>query len=157
MAADVIKAVIDLYNAIPDAAFPNATQPGMYFEEAPAVDGSGTQLRPGDYVILRDKGGRRPEYFSNYGGFEGGTLSVEVYNVDLATADLVAKAIKYGSGTPSQRQGLDFGTLTLASPLSHISLKRTNERRAPSGLNRDGKPVYMVELTYRVVVGIVAS
>lgn len=152
--ADVVKAVMNLYESIPAAAFPGSSRPGIYLDAAPQTTAAGAQLRV-PYVVLRDRG-RQPEFFMSHGGIEAGTLVVEVYHTDLGTADLIAKAAKYGAGTPGQRQGLDFGTLTLTTPLSAVSLKRVGERRAFSGVDKDGKNVYMVELTYRVVVGLSA-
>ena len=152
--ADVVKATMNLYESLSASLFPGSSRPAIYLDMAPQV-ASGSQLRP-PYVILRDQG-RVPEYFSSFGGIEGGGLVLEVYHNDLGTADSIASAIKYGGGTPSQRLGLDFGTLTLTTPLSHVVLKRTNERRyTASGPDLTGKYVYVVELTYRVVVGLSA-
>lgn len=155
--ADVVVAIKTLYESITASAFPGGTRPAMYFDEAPQTGAGGAQLRPGDYVVLRDRG-RQPEYQSDHGATEFGTVVVEVYHTDLGTADLIAKAIKYGDGTPSQRRGLDFGDLAaLTTPLAKIHLKRTNERRSLSGVSLSGANVYLVELTYEVAVQLLAS
>lgn len=155
----VIKAVMTKYAALTAANFPGASRPPMYLDEAPRTDSGGSQEYP-PYVVLRD-GGLEP----TYAGFERHTLEVngftlEIYYPDdgttsggLAAIDIAAAAIKLNGGTRDQANGFDLGTLSdLTSPRSTHQVLRVRETRRLSGYGRDGKPVYVGTLEYRVTI-----
>jgi hypothetical protein len=151
----IIAAGITKFAALTAANFPGATRPALYFDEAPAVNASGTQIQPtaAGYCVLKDEG---QDVLSL--GFERQTNEVcqfviEVYYPSLADVDTAVLAIKRNGGTAAQGNGFDFGTLSdLASPRGTFEIVRTREQRAFAGQGKTGVPVHVCRLSYRVVV-----
>lgn len=152
----VIAAVMEEFGGLLPSNFPDETRPGIYLDEPPRTDDAGAQLYP-PYVVLRD-GGLEPSYL----GFERATLEVnsftlEVYYPDsgggLASVDRAVAAIKLNGGTRDDPRGFDLGTLAaLADPRYTHQVLRVRETRRLSGYGRDGRPVYVCSLEYRVAV-----
>lgn len=148
----VIQAVITKYGTLTAANFPSSTRPPIYLDEAPAVDSSGVQERPG-YVVLRDLG-----LVPNYLGFERHTAEVNEFEMEviyesLADIDTAVSAIKLNGGTRDQAQGFDLGTLSdLVSPRSTHQVLRTREVRRFVGVSLAGARVHSCTLSYRVTV-----
>lgn len=113
------------------------------------------------YVTMEDEG-TVPEYLFGHSdtagetgddGVEVTTIKLSVWAVTLASVDTYVKALKYGTGTPAQAGGLDFGTLgTLGSYLSLMAITRTKEQRKREHLQYTptAQIVHMCELTYQV-------
>ena len=160
MASSWVAAAIDLYESLSAANFPGGTRPPVYFDQAPEATAAGAQLYP-PYVVVRDASGLAPEYQSDLGGIEVGTLELEVYAGTLADADAAAKAVKWNGGDPVDHLGFDWGTLAIDAPSYFVSLRRVSERRALAGYGRaaDGtvRRTHLVTLTYELTQGIDAG
>lgn len=152
MATSVITAVQARWASI----FNGASDPALYFDEAPQADTTGAQERL-PYGVLRDEG-LTPEYQSDDGGHETGEIVIELYAVTLADLDALVHRAKWGASAPSARAGLDwFGLSLTTSPRYQISLRRTNERRMSAGFDFQGKRCHRCDLVYEVTVGIAAA
>lgn len=116
------------------------------------------------YVTMEDEG-TVPEYLMGHSdtvgetgddGVEVTTIKLSVWAVTLASVDTYVKALKYGTGTPAQAGGLDFGTLgtlgTLGSYLSLMAITRVKEQRMRQHLEYtpDAQICHLCELTYQV-------
>jgi hypothetical protein len=161
MASSIPSAIIELWDAIPAAAFGGSDRPPLHLNETPQTQSDASQQRI-PYGVLFDDG-IVPEYDSSLGGIEAGTVRIELYAFPLDSASEVsaarmALAAKYGGQPPSARAGLDWGELPLSPYHYPISLKRVREQYARQGTGRDAsgnlRPVHVCHLEYRVVVGL---
>ncbi|HVL11652.1 MAG TPA: hypothetical protein VM529_03755 [Gemmata sp.] len=150
MASSVITAVQARWAAI----FAQAGDPPLYFDFVPQTDGSGDQRRQ-PYAVLRDQTGLSPEYTSDDGAVETGTVVVEVYAVTMADVDAYVARAKWGGQDPDQRAGLDWFSLSLTtSPRYPVHLRRTNERRSFTAFDHLGRASHRCDLAYEVLVGV---
>ena len=113
----------------------SVTRPPIYFSSIPQTNASGTPISTADgYVNLVDEGtavqqSTEEGFDLEYNPIEVTTLRFEVYGPTLVFVDAVMAGIKYGTGTPSQRQGFDFGTLTVGGQ-TEMECRRTHEQRS---------------------------
>jgi hypothetical protein len=161
-ALSAVKAAIDLYNSIDATAFGGTTRPPIHLDQQPATTSTGAQRRV-PYAVLRDNG-FAPEFQSNAGGIEKGTLIIELYaevldteTAGVVTVDKMTRAVKYGGSAPGAKAGFDWGTLTITGYLRGVSLRRVKEQRAYAGFNFNSQPVFKCTLTYEAVTQIVVT
>lgn len=147
--ASVISAAMAKFDALTAAGFPSAAVPDIYLDEAPLVDGA--QKYP-PYAVIRDEG-ESPENAFEQSVIETSRFTITLYYPSLADADAAALAVRFNSGTPQQKLGFDFGTLTgLPAGFSFKSLVRTAARRYFAGYAKAGGRVHAVELSYTATV-----
>lgn len=146
--ASTISAAMDKFDALTAAGFPSAAVPAIYLDEAPAADGS--QVRP-PYAVIEDES-ESPDNSFGESVIEGGGFKLTLYYNSLADADTAALCVRRNGGTAAEKLGFDFGSLTLPSGFTLLSLVRTGSRRFFAGYDRDGKRVHAVELTYKTTV-----
>lgn len=150
-ATNVLKAVMDHWNALTAANFPSAAVPPIALDDMPVTDSGGTQQYP-PYAILRD-GGMSVQFDAERNVVETTALTVEVYGT-LADCAQVVEAAKYNGGAINAGSGLDFAALTFqAGTGARVSFEvvRTGEQWAYSGLSKAGQRFYRAELSYRAV------
>lgn len=161
MASSIPSAIIEMWNAVPVAAFGGSERPPLRLNRMPQTKADSSQQRI-PYATLFDEG-IRPTYDSSYGGTEGGTVRLEMYAFPLdvtteVSAVSMAMAAKYGGQHPSRKAGLDWGTLPLVAYHYPISLKRISEQYTEAGYGRDVdgslRVIHKAVLEYRVVVGL---
>lgn len=161
MATSAISALFDLYASIPAAAFGGTVRPPIRLGVMSQTTTTGTQQRV-PYVVIKDQG-FRPEFNSSSGGIKNGQFTVEVFAAQLSadagvSVDSMVLAIQYAGGTPAQKQGFDWGTLTITGFQYGISIKPVRDGpREYAGFNYDGQPVHKCTLTYECITGLKPS
>ena len=144
--SSVTGAVLERYQTFPiSAAVP------LYFDSAPVRDTNGNGVFP-PYVVLSDEG-TVPTYDFELYPLEVTNLRFTVYHNTLAEADSVAQEIKYNTGGVRENQGFDFAvTLPLTDGRNLEFVREREVRRQEGPRQQDGKPVFVVEISYRVQV-----
>lgn len=155
MAFSVAHAIIQKYESLSASIFPDGVRPPIYFGEAPIASG-GAMVRP-PYVIIRDEGTRPEDNVSDAGAVEVGRVHLEVYALELGTVDAIVKAIRFGGQPPGNRAGLDWGTLSLDSPYTHMHLRRIIERRDYAGWDYESRRVHTCRIDYEAMISLEAS
>lgn len=151
----IIRACQLKFAALTAGNFPGGVRPELYFHEAPQTTGAGAQVQASSqgYVVLRDKGQDVVIQSFRLETREVATFDFEVYYPALADVDAAVLAIKRNGGTTADRLGFDFGSLSdLASPRGTFVIRRTREQREQAGLGKDGKPVHLCRVSYRVEI-----
>lgn len=149
--ASVISAAMTKFDALTASNFPSSAVPAVYLDEAPVADGS--QVYP-PYAVIRDEG-ESPENHFDQSVIETSRFTITLYYASLADADSAALAVRFNGGTPQQKSGFDFGTLTgLPTGFTIKSLVRTGSRRFYAGIGKAGQRIHAVELSYTAQVQV---
>lgn len=148
----ITLAVIEKYEALTAANFPNSTRPRIDFGEPPhTVDGA-TNDPP--YVNLLDLGRTVTRADFEGSNFVTTQFQLEVFARDLGDVDQIVNAIRFNGGTVGQGLGFDNGTLgTLDQPRStHQILPVSEPRRLADRVDKAGARMHGCALAYRVTV-----
>lgn len=147
--ASVISAAMTKFDGLTAANFPSSAVPPIYLDEAPLATSS-AQVRP-PYAIISDEG-ESPEDAFGDSVIERTRFKITLYYNLLADADTAALAVRFNGGAHDAGSGFDFGTLSLATGFTHLSLVRTGSRRFFAGSDMDNLRVHAVELSYETTV-----
>lgn len=149
----VIVACMNKWDSLNAALFPDGTLLPVYLDQAPQVDGTGSQLRP-PYATLTDNG-QTP----TIAGFERTTLEVCEFTIDVYYSNSLANvataiwAIRLNGGGIGDGLGFDYGELTdFVAPRDSYQVLRGKVQHSLAEYDKDGKPVYKGTIEYKVTV-----
>lgn len=150
----IIRAVQLKVATLAAGCFPNNTVPPLYFDEAPQTDAAGAQVQPttAGYGVVKHNGSRTRAYA--FGGHtrEDHEVVIEFYYPALADCRQAVDAVRLNGCKPSEKQGLDFGTLPdLAPPYKLLAIRPLGDEagREP-GAGKTGARVHSWLVRYRV-------
>lgn len=151
----VIAAVQAKVAGLAVANFPGGVRPAVYFEEAPPVTTTGAQLHVDatGYVVVRHRDTRSRSYSFDGSTREDTDLELEVFYPSLGDCRTAVNALRFNGGVPTNRYGLDYGTLpALDRNLRLLAVRPTGDRPGREQLGRTGQPVHSWTLSYRIEI-----
>lgn len=158
MAITLLNAMKTKYTALTAGFWPNDTKWRFDYGEIAPRDSSGNAISL-PYIVFTFPEKITPEYQSDAGGWESGTMDVTFTHTDETELEQATRAFKYNGAAPNLRSGFDWGTLAFSAPNYNISLKRTGESLSYRGETSDTtiRRVYSVTLSYAIVMGLDAT
>ena len=139
---NIIAAVQTKWDAMTAGNFPSSTVPTLYFDEAPQVNGSGTQIFPetAGYAVVKSTSGISIAYAFGVYGKETERLEFEIYYPSFGDCMQAARAVQ---------TEFDFSTLpALATPLVLLAIRPRTSSEAMAGIGKTGVPVHVAKLGY---------
>lgn len=141
----LIAAIQSKFATLTAGSFPGGVRPAVYFDEAPVVTGSGSQVQPTTqgYVVLKNTGARARAYAFGGATREDVAVEFDVYYPSLGDALTAANVIK---------AGFDYGDLPDldTAVFRLLAVRPVSDRPAFAGLGKTGANVHQWTVGYRV-------
>ena len=151
------SAVKTKYEALTAALFPSSSRPAIYFDEPPATDSAGAQVRPPYVVFSTQTQETKPLDFER-NNLVTIRLILEAFATTLANVDTVVSAVRFnaalGAGVVGVGAGFDYGSLSdLTTPRSTLQIVPVGEpRRLADRLDKDGARVHAARMEWKLTV-----
>lgn len=148
----LVQSMIDKYEALTAANFPNSTRPRIDFVEPPHLVSAASHDPP--YVALEDIGRTITPLDFERNNLVDARFRFQVFARELADVDTIVSAIRFNGGTVGAGSGFDYGTLTtLDGPkFNHQILPIAEPRQLSDRVDKEGQRVHGAELDYKVLI-----